>query len=174
MTIDQTAPPMQASTQPGRLGRIGGAAALVAAGTFGYGIAMFATSLADYTDPDMGFLERIVLSSEPGRGDFTALNGGDWQALCLIGRQGDVAKAIAAAALTKAMADALLDEYGAPDKNMDASEFVLVYMDNSGAAKALRHPHGFAFAREGQAICTRADQPVLAIPARVKLSPYPK
>lgn len=128
----------------------------------------------DYTDPDMGFLERIVLSSEPGRGDFTALNGGDWQALCLIGRQGDVAKAIAAAALTKAMADALLDEYGAPDKNMDASEFVLVYMDNSGAAKALRHPHGFAFAREGQAICTRADQPVLAIPARVKLSPYPK
>ena len=36
----------------GRLGRIGGAAALLAAGTFGYGIAMFATSLADYTDPD--------------------------------------------------------------------------------------------------------------------------
>ena len=128
----------------------------------------------DYTDPDMAFLERIVLSSEPGRGDFTALNGGDWQALCLIGRQGDVAKAIAAAALTKAMADALLDEYGAPDKSMDASEFVIVYMDKSGAAKALRHPHGFAFAREGQAICTRADQPVLAIPARVKLSPYPK
>ena len=36
----------------GRLQRIGGAAALLAAGTFGYGIAMFATSLADYTDPD--------------------------------------------------------------------------------------------------------------------------
>ena len=36
----------------GRLGRIGGAAALLAAGTFGYGIALFATSLADYTDPD--------------------------------------------------------------------------------------------------------------------------
>ena len=35
-----------------RLQRIGGAAALLAAGTFGYGIAMFATMLADYTDPD--------------------------------------------------------------------------------------------------------------------------
>ncbi len=35
-----------------RLSRIGGAAALLAAGTFGYGIAMFATSLADYTAPD--------------------------------------------------------------------------------------------------------------------------
>jgi hypothetical protein len=34
------------------LSRIGGAAALLAAGTFGYGIAMFATSLAGYTDPD--------------------------------------------------------------------------------------------------------------------------
>ncbi len=30
--------------------RIGGAAALVAAGTFAYGIALFATTLADYTD----------------------------------------------------------------------------------------------------------------------------
>ena len=59
MTIDQTAPPMQASTQPGRLGRIGGAAALVAAGTFGYGIAMFATSLADYTDPDITPAESV-------------------------------------------------------------------------------------------------------------------
>ena len=36
----------------GRLGRIGGAAALLAAGTFGYGIALFATSLGDYVDPD--------------------------------------------------------------------------------------------------------------------------
>ncbi len=32
--------------------RVGGAAALLAAGTFGYGIAMFATTFADYTDPD--------------------------------------------------------------------------------------------------------------------------
>jgi hypothetical protein len=40
------------TAEGGRLSRIGGAAALLAAGTFGYGIALFATSLADYTDPD--------------------------------------------------------------------------------------------------------------------------
>ncbi len=119
----------------------------------------------DYSDPDMAFLERIVLSSEPGRGDFTALNGGDWQALCLIGWRGDAAKAIAAAKLPQTLAETLLDEYGTPDKNMDTSEFVIVYIDESGAAKALRHPHGFAFAREGKAICTTAEQPVLMIPA---------
>ena len=120
----------------------------------------------DYTDPDMAFLERIVLSSEPGRGDFTALNGGDWQALCLVGWRGDLAKAIAAAKLPQGVAEALLDGYGTLDKDMDASEFVIVYMDKSGAAKALTHPHGFAFARAGQALCTTAEQPVLAIPAR--------
>ncbi|MHA1165035.1 MAG: hypothetical protein ACTSP0_05555 [Alphaproteobacteria bacterium] len=119
----------------------------------------------DYTDPDMAFLERIVLSSEPGRGDFTSLNGGDWQALCLIGWQGDPAKAITAAKLPQALAEALLDEYGAADKNMDASEFVIVYTDKSGAAKSLRHPHGFAFAREGAAVCTTLAKPVLRLPA---------
>jgi hypothetical protein len=50
MTI--TAPTTQRNRDRGRLGRIGGTAALVAAGTFAYGIALFATSLADYTDPD--------------------------------------------------------------------------------------------------------------------------
>ncbi|MGB0112393.1 MAG: hypothetical protein WBP59_04160 [Ilumatobacteraceae bacterium] len=35
-----------------RLQHIGGVAALLAAGTFAFGIAMFATTLADYTDPD--------------------------------------------------------------------------------------------------------------------------
>ena len=40
------------SSDPGRLARIGGAAALLAAGTFFYGIVMFATTFADYTDPD--------------------------------------------------------------------------------------------------------------------------
>lgn len=58
MTIHAPAPAPQHAPQhapdpaDGRLRRVGGAAALVAAGTFGYGIAMFATSLADYTDPD--------------------------------------------------------------------------------------------------------------------------
>jgi hypothetical protein len=54
MTVQE--PPAVAHHAPaptaGRLGRIGGAAALLAAGTFAYGIALFATSLADYTDPD--------------------------------------------------------------------------------------------------------------------------
>ncbi len=40
------------TTRPSTLSRVGGVAALVAAGTFAYGIALFATSLADYTDPD--------------------------------------------------------------------------------------------------------------------------
>ena len=40
------------SSQPGPLTRVGGAAALLAAGTFFYGIVMFATTLAGYTDPD--------------------------------------------------------------------------------------------------------------------------
>ncbi len=37
---------------PHRTSRIGGAAALLAAGTFVFGIALFATSLSSYTDPD--------------------------------------------------------------------------------------------------------------------------
>lgn len=40
------------TSPPGRLPRIGGAAALLAAGTFFYGIVMFATTFADYTDTD--------------------------------------------------------------------------------------------------------------------------
>ena len=48
-----TAPSTDRSVaDPERLNRIGGAAALLAAGTFGYGIVLFATTLADYSDPD--------------------------------------------------------------------------------------------------------------------------
>ena len=118
----------------------------------------------DYSDPDMAFLERIVLSSTPQRADFSALNGGDWQALCLIGWQGNPAKAIALAKLPQASADAILDEYSALAKGVESSEFVFVYIDKSGAAKALKHPHAFAFASEGHAVCTNAGQSVLAIP----------
>jgi hypothetical protein len=50
MTI--TAPTTHRDSDHGRLGRIGGTAAILAAGTFAYGIALFVTSLADYTDPD--------------------------------------------------------------------------------------------------------------------------
>ena len=54
MTVHASAraPQHPRNSTGGRLGRIGGAAALLAAGTFAYGIVMFATSLADYTDPD--------------------------------------------------------------------------------------------------------------------------
>lgn len=41
-----------ATAESRRLRRAGGIAGLVAAGTFVYGIALFATSLSDYTDPD--------------------------------------------------------------------------------------------------------------------------
>ena len=112
----------------------------------------------------MAFLERIALSSDPHRADFSALNGGDWQALCLIGWQGDPAKAIAGAKLPQASADKILDEHSALAKGVERSEFVIVYIDKSGAAKALKHPHGFAFAGEGSAACIIAGQPVLAIP----------
>ena len=54
MTITSPAPATtrSADNQSSRLIRIGGAASLLAAGTFAFGIAMFATTLADYTDPD--------------------------------------------------------------------------------------------------------------------------
>lgn len=54
MTITPSAPATtrSADNQSSRLIRIGGAASLLAAGTFAFGIAMFATTLADYTDPD--------------------------------------------------------------------------------------------------------------------------
>jgi hypothetical protein len=61
VTIHSPAPaPHHATKTPqSRLARIGGAAALLAAGTFGYGIAMYATSLADYTDPDATAAESV-------------------------------------------------------------------------------------------------------------------
>lgn len=61
MTIHASAPARHHAAEPtnSRLGRIGGATALLAAGTFGYGIAMFATSLADYTDPDATAAESV-------------------------------------------------------------------------------------------------------------------
>jgi len=52
MTLTAHTPTGAPDTHHSRLERIGGAAALVAAGTFAYGIALFATTFADYTDPD--------------------------------------------------------------------------------------------------------------------------
>lgn len=128
------------------------------------------SSQYDYTDPDMMFLERIVLSPDPRRGDFTNLNGGNWQALCLAGWQGNLAKAIVDAKLPPVTAEALLGAYDALAGDTDSGEFIFVYTDTSGAAKALKHPHGFAFAQQGQAACTTPARPVLVIPVRVKLA----
>lgn len=124
------------------------------------------SSQYDYTDPDRIFLERIVISPDPRRGDFTALNGGGWQALCLVGWRGDLAKAMAHAQLAPAYAEALLAAYDALAGEMEPSEFILIYTDRTGAAKALTHPHGFAFAQEQRAACTTVGQPVLALPVR--------
>lgn len=51
-TTPTASPTRQPDTGPGRLQRHGGSAALLAAGTFAYGIVMFATTFVDYTDPD--------------------------------------------------------------------------------------------------------------------------
>lgn len=51
-TTRTVSPTRQPDTGPGRLQRHGGSAALLAAGTFAYGIVMFATTFVDYTDPD--------------------------------------------------------------------------------------------------------------------------
>ncbi|MFK7920001.1 MAG: hypothetical protein AB8G14_18140 [Ilumatobacter sp.] len=55
MTTTTTTAPgttRSADAEARQLTKIGGAAALLAAGTFAYGIAMFATTFADYVDPD--------------------------------------------------------------------------------------------------------------------------
>ena len=53
MTITAPSATAAPGTERSVLARVGGAAAILAAGTFGYGIAMFATTLVDYTDPDI-------------------------------------------------------------------------------------------------------------------------
>ncbi len=52
MTTTPSTTATSPSSQTGRLTRTGGAAALLAAGTFFYGIVMFATTFADYAGPD--------------------------------------------------------------------------------------------------------------------------
>ncbi|MEM8743001.1 MAG: hypothetical protein AAGF14_00025 [Pseudomonadota bacterium] len=118
----------------------------------------------DYDDADVAFVEKIVLSPTPERGDFTSLNAGDWQALCLVGWQAMPDRALKAAQIPNGIADAMLRAFRRMVEHVAQSEFMLVYADREGDAKAVRHPHGFAFAREGAAVCTRASEPVLALP----------
>ena len=84
--------------------------------------------------------------------------------------QGALAEAIVVAKLPHESAQALLGAYDALAGDTDSGEFIFLYADKSGEVKALKHPHGFAFAHEGQAACTTPARPVLVIPVRVKLA----
>ena len=118
----------------------------------------------DYDDPDVAFIEKIVLSPTPERGDFSTLNDGDWQALCLIGWQAMPDEALKTAKVPKGTADAMQEAFRDMAEEVAQSEFILVYADREGEAAAVRHPHGFAFAGEGAAACTRSSDPVLKLP----------
>lgn len=118
----------------------------------------------DYDDPDMQFLEKIVLSDNPRSADFTNLNNGDWQALCLIGHRAEVQAVTTAAGLEAAIAADVVSRAASRREDVQPSEFLFVYVTRAGRAKALRHPHGFAFAGEGTAQCTTPDTPKLMLP----------
>ena len=118
----------------------------------------------DYDDADIAFVEKIVISPTPQRGDFSALNAGDWQALCLVGWQAMPDAALKRARIPEEVADAMLRAYRDMADNVAESEFILVYADRAGRAKAVRHPHGFAFAGEGAVECTQPSNPVLDLP----------
>lgn len=120
----------------------------------------------DYDDPDFPALEAIVQSSSPRRGDFSAVNGGDWRALCLVGAGGDLAGALRRAAIEPGLADAIRGTYESEQdrRELDPTEFALLYVRGDGKVKRLRHPHGFAFARAGAASCLERHAPVLALP----------
>lgn len=124
------------------------------------------TSEFDYDDADVAFLEKIVLSTAPTNGDFRALNGGDWQALCLVGWQGKPKEALNDAGIAEETAQALLRVYEDAEPDIKPSEFVLLYADRAGGTKAVHHPHGFAFAHEGAARCTTVAVPILRLPVR--------
>ncbi len=122
----------------------------------------------DYDDPDIAFLESVVISPTPSRGDFSNLNGGNWEALCLVGWQGQPGEGLRAARLSETVSQALLRAYEDISDEIQQSEFALVYADPSGEVKAVRHPHGFAFAHEGAARCTTRAEPVLQLPIRTQ------
>ena len=122
----------------------------------------------DYDNPDMQYLERIVLSDTPRKGDFSALDGGDWKALCIAGVGGDVGAALEAADVTGDDARKIASAATSVAEQVQETQFLLVYMTGSGETKALRHPHGFAFARDNAAVCTKKENPVLKLPVRAK------
>lgn len=118
----------------------------------------------DYSDPDMVFLERIAVSASPRSGDFSELNGGDWQTLCLVGWQGGLNGALDRASIETARAGAITAAHAGVAQDVEKTEFVLIYVDGEGNAKAVHHPHGFAFAQDGAAVCATNGEAVLALP----------
>lgn len=119
----------------------------------------------DYDNPDMQYLERIVLSDTPREGDFSKLNGGDWKVLCLVGFDAGMDAALQEAGVTGDDAREIASAAKSVSEQVQETQFLLVYVTTSGEAKALRHPHGFAFARQGSAVCTNKETPVIALPA---------
>ncbi len=120
----------------------------------------------DRYDPDHEFLERIARSDTPREGDFSGLTGGDWAAVCLVGREGNVAAALREGGVSEAQAAAIRKALEDDPPVLHETEFVLVYITRAAAVKLLRHPHGFAFVGEGHAKCTTRGQPDLMLPAR--------
>ena len=120
----------------------------------------------DYDNADVAFLEKITLSPEPRRGDFSALNGGDWQALCLVGWNARPELALSKADIPPKTTSAMIRAYTDKMERIEESEFLLVYADKAGKAAAVHHPHGFAFAGEGAAQCTGSSKPVLDLPVQ--------
>ena len=118
----------------------------------------------DYANPDVAFLERIVLSGTPRRGDFSGLNGGDWRALCLVGHGADVSAALQAANIRADLSEAIAQHVSARAGDIGETEFMLAYVDSADAVKSVLHPHGFAFARAGQARCLTPEEPLATLP----------
>lgn len=120
----------------------------------------------DYSDPDMTYMEQIVLSPDPQKGNFSGLNGGDWKALCLVGWKGNPEQALGDIKAGEDIVRAFLKSQHASPEELLESEFLLIYADGSSKVKTVRHPHGFAFAHTGAAACTTRDQPMLKLPAK--------
>lgn len=121
----------------------------------------------DRYDPDFETLERIARSKTPRQGDFAKLNGGDWLALCLVGSKGFVGQALRAGKIPTPQATAIQGAFDSDPPELHVTEFTLAYVKGDGEVKLLRAPHGYAFARAGQAMCTARANPVVALPVGV-------
>ena len=120
----------------------------------------------DYTNPDMRFLEEIILSPNPREGDFSKLNDGKWDALCLVGWKADIRPALSDAEIAGELGDRIATAVAQGKEDLRQTQFVLAYTDQTGAVTLVRHPHGFAFAHDGAVKCTTKSKPLLAIPVR--------